>query len=485
MMKKPHVVCVPYPAQGHISPMMKLAKILHSRGIHVTFVNTEFNHQRLLSSRGPDSIKGLPDFRFETIPDGLPPAADPNATQDVVELGISIQKSCLEPFRNLVYRLNNSSLSPNDPPVTCLVFDGNMGFTLQVAKELEIPGLLFETASFCSFACYMHFPELVERGLVPLKDESCFTNGYMDTQIDWIPGIKNILFRELPTFVRTTDPNDFVLNFAVKESLRAYEAAGLIFNTFDALEMEVLDAFRSQLSLPPIYTVGPLPLHLNQIPQNGTQSFGSNLWKEDTECLEWLDSKEPNSVVYVNFGSVAVMTSEQLFEFASGLANSKHNFLWIIRPDLVVGEAAMLPPAFIEETKERGLLASWCPQESVLNHPSIAGFLTHCGWNSIIESLSSGVPMICWPFFADQQTNCSYTCKHWGVGMEIDNEVKRDEVEKQVRELMEGEKGKKMKNKAMEWKKKAEEATSPGGSSCAYIDEIINKFLLVPKHPAV
>ncbi|KAI3990023.1 hypothetical protein MKX01_011627 [Papaver californicum] len=484
MMKKPHVVCIPYPAQGHISPMMKLAKILHLRGIHVTFVNTEFNHQRLLSSRGPDSLKGLPDFHFETIPDGLPPPTDPNATQDVVALGISIfiQNNCLEPFRNLASKLNNSSYVH---PVTCIIFDGNMGFALQVAKELEIPGLMFETTSFCSFACYMHFPHLVERGLVPLKDESCFTNGYMDTQIDWIPGIKNISFRDLPSFVRTTDPNDFVLNFAVKESILAYESNALIFNTFDALEMEVLDAFRSQLSLPPIYTVGPLPLHLNQIPQNESHSLGSNLWIEDTECLKWLDSKEPDSVVYVNFGSVAVMTTGQLVEFAWGLANTKHTFLWIIRPDLVAGELAMLPPEFIEETKERGLLASWCPQEHVLNHPSIAGFLTHCGWNSSIESLSSGVPMICWPFFADQQTNCSYTCKHWGVGMEIDNEAKRDEIEKLVRELMEGEKGKKMKKKAMEWKKKAEEATSPGGTSWANIDEIINKFLLATKNPTV
>ncbi|KAI3938679.1 hypothetical protein MKW92_018364 [Papaver armeniacum] len=487
MMKKPHVVCIPYPAQGHISPMMKLAKILHLRGLHVTFVNTEFNHQRLLSSRGPDSLKGLPDFDFETIPDGLPPPTDPNATQDVVALGISIsiENNCLEPFRNLVSKLNNNSSSSNRPPVTSIIFDGNMGFALEVAKELEIPGLNFETPSFCSFACYMHFPQLVERGLVPLKDESCLTNGYMDTQIDWIPGIKNILFRDLPSYVRTTDPNDFVVNFAVQSANEAYETTALIFNTFDALEMEVLDAFRSQLSLPPIYTVGPLPLHLNQIPQNESQSLGSNLWKEDNECLKWLDSKEPGSVMYVNFGSVAVMTTQQLVEFAWGLANSKQSFLWIIRPDLVVGESAMLPPEFIEETKERSLLASWCSQEHVLNHPSIAGFLTHCGWNSIIESLSSGVPMICCPFFADQQTNCSYACKHWGVGMEIDNELKRDEVEKLVRELMEGEKGKEMKNKAMEWKKKAEEATSPGGSSWANIDDMINKFLLVTKNSAV
>ncbi|KAI3835897.1 hypothetical protein MKW92_025533 [Papaver armeniacum] len=476
MMKKPHVVCIPFPAQGHINPMTKLAKILHLRGFHVTFVNTEFNHQRLLNSRGPDSLKGLPDFHFETIPDGLPPPTDLNATQDVPSLCISTQNTCLEPFRNLVSKLNNTSLS-NVPPVTCIVSDACMDFTLHVAKELEIPGFLFWTFSFCSFACFLHYPHLIERGLVPLKDESCLTNGYMDIQIDWIPGIKNILFKDLPSFVRTTDPNDTMLNYVIKVVTRTYEATSLIFNTFDELEIELLDAFKSQLSLPPIYTIGPVHNLHNQIPQHGLQSIASNLWKEDTKCLKWLDSKEPGSVMYVNFGSIAVMTSQQLVEFAWGLANTKHTFLWIIRPDLVVGESAMLPPGFTEEIKERGLLASWCSQEHVLNHPSIAGFLTHCGWNSSLESLSSGVPMICWPFFGDQLTNCSYLCNHWGVGMEIDNDVKRDEVEKLVRELMEGEKGKEMKIRAMEWKKKAEEATSPGGSSYANMDKIINKLL--------
>ncbi|KAI3952381.1 hypothetical protein MKX01_005248 [Papaver californicum] len=478
MMKKPHVVCIPYPAQGHIIPMMKLAKILHLRGSHVTFVNTEFNHQRLINSRGADSLIGLPDFHFETIPDGLPPPTNPNATQDTVSLCISTQKTCLEPFRNLVYRLNDTSLS-NVPPVTCIVSDAGMSFTLQVTKELKIPNLLFHTISFCSFACFMHYPNLIERGLVPLKDGSCFTNGHMDTQIDWIPGIKNILFRDLPSFVRTTDPNDAILNYVIREVEQSYDATAWIFNTFDELEMEVLDAFNSHLSLPPIYTIGPLHKLHNQIPQHGLQSIGSNLWKEDTKCIEWLDSKEPNSVVYVNFGSIAVMTTQQLVEFAWGLANTKHPFFWIIRPDLVVGESAMLPPKFIIETKERCLLASWCPQEYVLNHSSIAGFLTHCGWNSSLESLSSGVPMICWPFFGDQQTNCSYLCNRWGVGTEIDNDVKRDEVEKLVRELMEAERGKGMKKIAMEWKKKAEEATSPGGSSYVNMDEIINKFLAV------
>jgi UDP:flavonoid glycosyltransferase YjiC (YdhE family) len=183
-------------------------------------------------------------------------------------------------------------------------------------------------------------------------------------------------------------------------------------------------------------------------------------------------------VVYVNFGSLIVIKAEQLVEFAMGLANSKHPFLWIIRSDLVIGDAAILAAEFAGKNQEQCYIASWCQQEEVLNHPSVGVFLTHSGWNSTIESLAAGVPMICWPFFADQPMNCRYTCKEWGIGMKIDDIVKREEVEKLVRELMEGEKGVKMREKATDWKKLAEEAAGPDGSSSISIEKLVNEVLL-------
>jgi UDP:flavonoid glycosyltransferase YjiC (YdhE family) len=152
--------------------------------------------------------------------------------------------------------------------------------------------------------------------------------------------------------------------------------------------------------------------------------------------------------------------------------------MWIIRPDLVIGGSFILSSEFETEISDRGLIASWCLQEEVLNHPSIGGFLTHCGWNSTIESICAGVPMLCWPFFADQPTNCRYICNEWEIGMEIDTNVKRDEVEKLINELMVGDKGKKMRQKAMELKKKAEKNTSPGGCSYNNLDKVIKEALL-------
>ncbi|KAJ4968733.1 hypothetical protein NE237_015434 [Protea cynaroides] len=319
----------------------------------------------------------------------------------------------------------------------------------------------------------LHFPELIKRGLVPLKDENQISNGYLDTTIDWIPGLKDIRLKDFPSFLRTTDSNDSWLNVMVDGAQIWLKASNVIFNTFDDLECEVLDAIACKI--PHIYTIGPLSMIGEQLHKSNKRSMRSSLWKEDLECLNWLDKMDPNSVLYVNFGSTTIMTDQQLREFAWGLANSKHPFLWINRPDVMMGKSAILPPEFISETKDRGFLASWCPQDQVLLHYSIRGFLTHCGWNSITESICGGVPLLCWPFFADQQLNCRYACTTWGIGMEIDNDVKSEEVETLIKELMEGEKGRKMRNKALEWKEKAVEATKQGGSSYNNFERLISE----------
>ncbi|KAJ6870215.1 7-deoxyloganetin glucosyltransferase-like [Populus alba x Populus x berolinensis] len=463
----PHMVLIPYPFQSHIKTMLKLAKLLHSKGFHITFVNTEFNHQRFLKSRGPDALDGLPHFRFETIPDGLPPSHI-DASQETIPLAMAVENNMLAPFKVLLAKLDN-------PPITCLVSDVFVRFTITAAEELGLPIVMLVTMSACGYMGFKQLHDLKEKGFLPLKDESYLTNGYLETTIiEGIPGMKPLQLKDFP-YTRTIDPDDFPFNFVMRAAEASVKAHAIAIHTFDALEQDVLDGLST--IFPRVYSIGPLQLLLNQIQQDGLSSVGYNLWKEDSECLQWLDTKEPKSVVYVNFGSIAVMTAEQLVEFAMGLANSEISFLWIIRPDLVTGESAILPSEFQVETQNRGFVTSWCPQEEVLNHPSVGGFLTHTGWNSIIESLCAGVPVICWPLFADQPINCSYACIEWGVGMEIDNNVRRDEVETLIRNLMGGEECKKIREKAKHWRKVAEEATVPNGSSSINLDKFINEML--------
>ncbi|CAL5058850.1 unnamed protein product [Urochloa decumbens] len=460
-MARPHVVVVPYPGAGNINPALQIAKLLHRHGTYVTFVNTEHNHRRVQDTEGAAAVLGRDGFRFEAIPDGLSEAD--RGKQDYGRgLAVSTSTRCAAPFRDLIVRLN---ATPGVPPVTCVLPTMLMSFALGVARELGIPTMAFWTGSAAALVTTMKLRELEERGYVPLKDRSFLTNGYLEsTVIDWIPGMPPTRLGEFSSFLRTADPNDFGLRFNESEANKCVEAAGaLILNTFDALEADVLAALRAEY--PRIYTIGPLGTHLHRTLHDGADSStGLSLWKQDAECLAWLDTQAPRSVVYVNFGSHTVLTPEQMAEFAWGLAASGHVFLWSVRDNLVRGGGlAALPAAFVAETATRCRMAPWCPQEEVLRHPAVGCFVTHSGWNSTTESLAAGVPMVCWPGFADQYTICKYACEVWGVGVKLDAVVRREQVAERVREVMGSQE---MRRNAARWKEEAEAATGPGGSSC-------------------
>ncbi|KAF8739378.1 hypothetical protein HU200_013862 [Digitaria exilis] len=464
-MARPHVVVVPYPGSGNINPALQIAKLLHSHGVYVTFVNTEHNHRRFQDTEGAAAVQGRDGFRFEAIPDGLSEAE--RGKQDYGRgLAVSTSTLCAAPFRRVIERLNGT---PGVPRVTCVLPTMLMSFALGVARELGIPTMAFWTGSAAALMTHMMLRDLQDRGYVPLKDESYLTNGYLDkTVIDWIPGMPPISLGDFSSFLRTTDPNDFGLRFNESEANNCTKAGALILNTFDALEADVLAALRAQY--PRIYTIGPqgslLRHTLDDRATNDSSSTGLSLWKQNAECLAWLDMQEQRSVVYVNFGSHTVLSPEQLAEFAWGLAASGHSFLWSIRDNLVCGGGgggvAMLLLSFTDEMAGRCHLTSWCPQEQVLRHPAVGCFVTHSGWNSTCESVAAGVPMVCWPGFADQYTNCKYACDVWGVGVRLDAEVRREQVSEHVREVMASEE---MRRSASKWKEEAETAVSPGGSS--------------------
>ncbi|KAK2388605.1 linamarin synthase [Trifolium repens] len=471
---KPHAVFVAFPAQGHLNPMMQLAKLFHCKGFHITFVNTEFNHKRLIKSLGAEFVKGLPDFQFETIPDGLP-ESDKDATQDVEPLCEAIKNNCYAPFKELVNKMNTSSLHI---PITCIIADGLSSFAGRVAKDLGIQELQFWTASACGFVGHLQFDELIKRGILPFKDENFVSDGTLETSLDWISGMKDIRLKDLPSFIRVTDLNDIMFNFQGSGARNCLRSSTIIINTFEDLEGEALDTLRAEN--PNIYNIGPLHILGRHFPEkdHGFKASGSSLWKTDPECITWLNKWKPGSVLYVNYGSVTVMTNHHLNEFAWGIANSKLPFLWIMRPDVVMGEdTSNLPEEFLAEVKDRGYITSWCSQDQVLAHPSVGVFLTHCGWNSTLEAISSCVPTICWPFFAEQQTNCRYLCNTWRIGLEINHDVKRNEITEIVMEMMEGEKGKEIRRNCLEWKTKATKATDQGESSYNNFHNLIKQVL--------
>ncbi|KAM7500064.1 hypothetical protein LguiA_024478 [Lonicera macranthoides] len=475
---KPHAVFVPFPISTHINPALKLAKLIHQKGFHITFVTPEYNHNTILSSLGPHALDGLPDFHFETLAIDIPPANSIHPEEYFRLIVKSIRKNFLPLLKQLLEKLNDDANS--SPKVSCIVSDGALTQSVLVAQELGIPVVLSWITGANGFMSVLRHRVLVRRCLAAAKDDTEEMKEDLDnTTTDFLAGKKAMSMREYLNFMQTANTIEFMTESCVGEVERTSKASALIFETFEGLEKEALDEAKAKFSR--VYSIAPLPLLLKNHVKNEKvlKLVGDDIWKEDTKCSQWLDSKPPNSVIYVSFGSFAITSQKHLVEIAWGLAKSKHNFIWIIRPDMVVGEAVMaLPQGFIEETKECGLITGWCQQEQVLNHPAVGGFFSHCGWNSVLESISAGVPMICWPYFGEHITNCKMVCNEWKFGIEVAEDVERGQVEKAVKEIIEGESGKKVREKAKRWMKIAQEAAYSDGVSTQNLDKLVNEVLL-------
>ncbi|KAI3820375.1 hypothetical protein L1987_07921 [Smallanthus sonchifolius] len=212
-----------------------------------------------------------------------------------------------------------------------------MGFTHAAATEFGIPEFLLWTAGAGSLLCFDQYPNLLEKGLMPLK------------VLDCVPTMHGIRLKDIPPWIRYINPGDeYMVKFFCLQLERAKSASAIFFNTFDELDCGVLKTL--SLKFPLCYRIGPLHLLENKIVDETLASIKSNLWKEDPEFLKWLESKEQSSVIYVNFGTL----KRTIVEFGWGLGKSNCSFLWIIRSDLVIGESAILPHELLADISGRG-----------------------------------------------------------------------------------------------------------------------------------
>ncbi|XP_027102609.1 7-deoxyloganetic acid glucosyltransferase-like [Coffea arabica] len=467
MAQKPHVLIFPFPVQGHINCMLKLAELLCCRGLHVTFLNSHHIHERLLCCTDIHyHFSQYPSFHFETISDGLP-ADHPRTGDRVVELFHAVNATTKPQFRDILTGLQFHS--PNGrPALTCIIADGIMSFTVDVAKELHIPTILFRTVSASCFWAFLCVPKLLEAGELPFNGEND-----MDKLLSSVPGLERFRMRDLPSFCRTSNLADPGFQVVISETLQNLKADGLLLNTFEDLEESALSHIRTHI--PKLYTVGPLHAHLKAREASSPalqQPSSSSLWKEDRSCMAWLDRKPRNSVIYVSFGSMTVLTRNQLFEFWHGLVNSGKPFLWVIRPKSVNADGD-IPAELLEGTRKRGYMVGWAPQQEVLAHPAVGGFLTHSGWNSTLESIYEGVPMICWPFYADQQVNSRLVGEVWKVGLDMKDTCERATVEKMIKDLMDVKRDEFMLC-AKEKAKLARRSVEQAGSSHCNLDRLID-----------
>lgn len=255
---------------------------------------------------------------------------------------------------------------------------------------------------------------------------------------------------------------------ALSERIRTPSA--IIWNTMEYLEYSALTQLRQHYQVP-IFAVGPL----SKMVRCPSTSF----LKEDTNCISWLDKQAPRSVIYVSLGSLATMDETELAETAWGLANSNQPFLWVVRPGSVCGSEWIesFPEGFTEEIRGRGLVLKWAPQKQVLAHSAVGGFWSHCGWNSTLESISEGIPMICRPVMGDQCVNSRYLCYIWRIGLELEH-LDRKVIESTIRRLLVDDEGKEMRQRAIDMKEKAKYSLCNGGSSFKSLNDMVEFLLL-------
>ncbi|KAL6327330.1 hypothetical protein AAG906_018783 [Vitis piasezkii] len=411
------LVLFPLPLQGHLNPMLLLANILHAKGFSITIIHTHFN------SPNPANY---PLFTFHSIPDGL--SKTESSTADVIALLSLLNINCVAPFRDCLSQLLSN---PSEEPIACLITDAVWHFTQAVANSLKLPRMVLRTSSVSSFLAVAAMPYLQKSGYLPIKDSQLESS---------VPELLPLKVKDLPV-INTRNPEDFYQLFvsAIKETKAS---SGLIWNSFEDLEESALVRLHQDFPIP-LFPVGPF--------QKYFPTSSSSLLAHDQSSITWLDTQTPKSVIYVSSGN------------GLGLANSNQPFLWVVRPGLIRSYEWLesLPNGFLEMIE-------------VLAHPATGGFWTHNGWNSTLESICEGVPMICLPYSGDQRVNARYVGQVWGVGLQLENGLERGEIERTIRRLMVEEEGQEIRRRSIELKENADLCLKQGGSSHQSLESLIS-----------
>ncbi|CAN6574659.1 unnamed protein product [Malus baccata var. baccata] len=419
-MSSPHILVIPAPAQGHVIPMMELSQCLVNHGFKVTFVNTDFNHNRVTNSSGDDQSHIRRDcINLVSIPDGLEPGQDRN---DLGKLSKAARRVMPGKLEELIEKINNRG---EGDKITCVIADQTVGWALEIAVKMKTKVVAFWPASAAVLALKFSIPKLIDEGIID-------NDGTI---------LKNQVIIQLAPNMPTMKPEDFIwvcignkttqkiLFQSILKSNKAVQVADwLLCNSAYDLEPATFTF------APNILPIGPL------LASRRLGNSAGHFWPQDLTCLEWLDQQPPNSVIYVAFGSFTIFNPTQFKELALAFELSERPFLWVVRPDITDTTSDPYPEGYQERVASRGRMVGWAPQQKVLAHPSIACFLSHCGWNSTLEGLSNGVPFLCWPYFADQFTNESYICDVWKVGLKFEkNEigiVTKEEIKNKLEQLL-------------------------------------------------
>ncbi|KAJ3677526.1 hypothetical protein LUZ60_003250 [Juncus effusus] len=444
----PHVLVVPFPSQGHLLPLLDIVHHLASRRLFLTIAVTPKNLpllSPLLSSSPSIETLVLPFPPHPSIPPGVENSKD-------------MSLSLFPPFMHTLIGLKDPLLSwakSNPKPVSIILSDAFLGWTQQIADELSIPRIVFTSCGFLFFAIshllWLKMPK------IPDSDDENFPISFPEVSNSPI-----YPWRQLSWLYRTCKEGDPDTEFIRENFLLNLKSAYIVSKSFSDLEGEEIKQSATNLGkFKKAWSVGPLS------PTDGAHDVRGMM---SSELATWLDGCSNGSVVYICFGSQSETSDEQAKAVSDALELSQVRFVWVLRG------ATCLPPGFESRCTDRGrIIRGWAPQLAILNHSAVGWFLTHCGWNSVLEAITAGVAMLTWPLGADHFCNARLLIETVKIAMCVTEGANAipDVMElTNVLKTTYSEEGREIRERVGELRRLAKE-TVTGGSSWRDLEEMV------------
>ncbi|KAJ9565625.1 hypothetical protein OSB04_001591 [Centaurea solstitialis] len=408
MTEKPHFVLVPLLAQGHMIPMIDMARLLAKQGVVVSLVTTPQNSSRSAVNIKQDEETYGHLINLVVIPFPWQEVGLPSRCENLDSL----------PSRDLIHKFYHALdlmqkpleeyLEKQKLPPSCIISDRYMYWTSEIAHKFKIPRIVFHGTGAFALLC-SHNVKLHNAHVSVASDFDLFEIPEMPLRVD----ISRV---QLPGAVVASGNLDDIRARVEKAESSSY---GVVINTFNELEHLFVDAYQEKINKK-VWCIGPVSMCNKETLDKFTRGNKSSI--DEKQCIEWLDSKKPKSVLYVCLGSQCRLIPSQLSEIGLALEASNHPFIWVISRQERFEELEkwLVEEKYEERNKGKGLLIiGWAPQVLILSHPSMKGFLTHCGWNSVIEGICAGIPMITWPMFSEQFLNEILIVKILQIGIRV------------------------------------------------------------------
>lgn len=422
-----HIAFLAFPFGSHAAPLLtlvqKISPFLPSNTIF-SFFNTSSSNSSIFSK-----VPNQENIKIYNVWDGVKEGNDTPFGLEAISLFIQSTPSNFE-------KSMKEAEEETGVKFSCIFSDAFLWFSCEMARKMNVPWIAFWTGGSCSLSVHLY---------------TDFIRSNKETSALKIPGFSSALkICDMPPEVTAEDLKGPMSSMLYNMALNLHKADAVVLNSFEELDPLINKDLKRNLQK--VFNIGPLVL----------QSSKKIIHLDESGCIQWLDNQKEKSVVYLSFGTVTTLPPNEIGSIAEALEAKKTPFIWSLRDNGV----KILPKGFLERTKEFGKIVSWAPQLEILAHKSVGVFVTHCGWNSILEGISYGVPLICRPFFGDQKLNSRMVASVWEIGLQIEGGIfTKSGIISALDTFFNEEKGKVLRENVEGLKEKALQAVKPDNGS--------------------